>query len=103
MKRLISIFIILIAALSFAGCNDGPRQLGIAKIIAVTPHHATRVVVIHKDKNGFYYADSIHHLSTVSDGTTTIHPHDYLDGRKPYGPLPECEKEYQDYLTSRKS
>lgn len=106
MKKLInSSFFILVAFVIFVlvGCNETNR-LGMEKIIAVEEHHATRVFIIYKDKNGSYYNATIHQSNTVTDGITTINPHDYLSlygGKRPYGPIPGCEKEYQNYVTNK--
>ena len=80
--------------------ETGPKRLGMAKIIAVEPHHMTRVLVVYKDRNGLYYGTSVHQSNTISDGGVTINPQDYLflyDGTRPYGPLPGCKREYQEY------
>ncbi|MDO8260377.1 MAG: hypothetical protein Q7T50_02660 [Candidatus Magasanikbacteria bacterium] len=103
-----SLFMLVTCAVFFAlvGCNEYPNRLGIEKIIAVEEHHATRIFVIYKDKNGSYYSDTIHQATTVTDGATTINPHDYLSlygGKKSYGPLPGCEKEYQDYIVHKRT
>jgi hypothetical protein len=92
--------LVVLMAFMLASCDECPKRLGIEKIIAVEPHHATRIFVIYKDKNGLYYRDTIHQSNIVTGGTTVINPHDYLslyDGKKPYGPLPNCEKEYKEY------
>lgn len=82
----------------FLGCEKtGPERLGIKKIIAVEPHHATRVVVVFKDHNGLYYSESIHHSGSFSDGKITINPSDYLSGQKHYGALPNCNEDYKEY------
>ena len=109
MKRLIGIFmfvLVLLMAFVLTSYDESPKKLGIEKIIAIEPHHATRIFVIYKDKNGLYYSDTIHQSNTVTDGTTTINPHDYLSlygGKKPYGLLPNCEKEYQDYIAHQRA
>lgn len=98
MKKLVCIFTLLTIALVLFNCGESHPKLGIEKIIAVEPHHATRVLVVYKDKNGRYYTDTIHQSNSITDGTITINPHDYLagyGGKKSYGPLPGCEQEYQ--------
>ena len=108
MKKFISTFQIvsfLIIASLLVGCSDGPRKLGIEKLIAVQPHSGSRVYVIYKDKNGLYYYASVHHAKKVTDGTITIDPHDYLlnyNGETPYGVLPGCEEDYQNYKKQRR-
>lgn len=97
-------FLILFAIFLFLGlfvflsCGEAkPERLGIEKIIAVEPHHATRVIVIFKDHNGLYYSESIHHSGSFSDGKVTINPSDYLSDKKHYGPLPNCDEDYKEY------
>jgi hypothetical protein len=100
-KKIIGSLVLLVIAV-FAGCNDGSqKRLGMEKIVTVEPQHATRVIVVYKDKNGLYYEISLHHAFTEDDGYVKIDPREYLDGKKPYGPLPGREKEYQEYLTGR--
>jgi hypothetical protein len=86
------------------GCDEGPKKMGIEKLVAVQSNSGSRVFVVYKDKNGLYYYRSIYHAKKVTDGNVTIDPHDYLanyGGNSPYGPLPGCEEDFQAYKAQR--
>ena len=96
MKYINTLILLLLLAL-LSDCKEGPKKMGIEKIIAVEPHHATRITVVYKDKNGMYYRTSLHQSRIITDGFITINPHDYLIGygdKKTYGPIKGQDKEY---------
>jgi len=82
MNRLVRSSLLILAAIMIFGVVGCHREskLGIERIIAVEKDHATRISVTYKDKNGSYYKTSFHQSQTITDGTTTINPHDYLSG-----------------------
>ena len=72
-----------------------PARLGIDKLIAVEDFHATRYLIIFKDKNGCFYSESIHHSHTYSDGEFTV------GMSTPRGVLPGREELYEQYLATK--
>jgi hypothetical protein len=79
---------ILAVILAILGCEQYPKRLGPEEIISVDPHHATRIFIKYRDKNGQIYIDTIHQSNKFSCGDVTIDPHDYLGlygGSMPYG------------------
>ena len=73
-------------------------------IIAVLHINAKYVTVVYNHKNGAPYSEQIFHGQTVTDGITTIDPHDYISPYcqpkcKSYGAIPGHESDYAYYET----
>ena len=103
-RRHIFTAVILAMAICLNSCSHSPRRLGIDYIVAVLPQHATRVIVVYRDKNGLMYDESLHQSNTETDGKIIVNPQDYLSlygGKKDYGPMPGYEVEYQEYLKTK--
>ncbi len=47
-------------------------------ITAVLPINAKYISVVHNDKNGVPCTEQVFHSQTVTDGITTVNPHDYI-------------------------
>lgn len=71
------------------------------KVVAVEKYHATRVWVVHKDRDGKYRKASLFQSDTINVSGTVIYADEYLSGRKAYGPLRGQEREYQEYLKQK--
>ena len=106
MKRATAVILLTAVLLPgvLAGCQC---ELGMfirnGKIIAVEKHHDTSVYVVCKyDHNRRFFKMPVHQSCIAYDRYgNVIRPHDYLKhygGLKKYGPLPGCEKEYDNYL-----
>ena len=80
---------------SSAGCDQDPNpERGIDEILEVQPHHATRIMIVYRDRNGETYTRSTHHSNTFTDKNVSLHPSDFLTGRYPYGKF-DAEKYIQ--------
>ena len=72
----------------FSDCNE--KRLGPEKIISVHKHHATRIFITYKDRNGQTYKKTIHQSDKFRCGDIVIDPHDFLEiygGEMTYGPF----------------
>lgn len=89
--------IALVLAFTFGGGPVFPHKINGTIIAVENMQHGTRIRIIYKE-----YAELNTHQSTsVTDGTTTVNPHDYLTGyggKTPYGAISGHEKEYEEYL-----
>lgn len=97
--RFFAVLFIAFIALSLFSCEFPYWQT--TKVVAVEKYHATRVWVVYKDRDGKYRKASLFQSDTINVFGTVVYADDYLSGRKPYGPLPGQEKEYQEYLKKR--
>ena len=85
--------LIIVGLAIISGCECAPdRRLGPEEIISIEPHHATRIFIKYRDKNGQIYTETIHQSNKFKCKNTVIDPHDYLrlyGGSKPYGTFEE--------------
>lgn len=96
---LTAIMVVLLYA--FGSGTTEPYKIN-GTIIGVQSQHDTRVYVLYKDKNEKIVKRSTHQSEIITDGVTTINPHDYLPGygrKTSYGAIPGYESDYAYYET----